>query len=332
MWTTTRILDGGFSGQLSRHVGAKIDGDPLWTARFLATDPTAVHATHLDFLRAGAEIIETNTYQASVPGLTKYLNISESESLHLIATATNLARRAVDDYVREKNLSSEQRPKVAGSCGPYGACLHNSSEYTGSYGKTVSRRELIDWHRPRVKALLDAGVDLLALETIPCVEEAEVLLDLLREYPHARAWLSFSCRDDRLISDGGVFQEIALSCYRALPSQIVAIGVNCVDPRHVTPLLRGINAESSGRDQIPLVAYPNRGGSYSATDGWTAVPDDHSLNLPLSEWMGMGIRYIGGCCRIFAEDIKMIRSEVDRYRERECAQNDFIISADTSDL
>lgn len=310
--STVKILDGGFSGQLSRHVGAKIDGDPLWTARFLATNPTAVYATHLDFLRAGADIIETNTYQASVPGLTKYLNINERESLDLLATAVNLAKKAVDDYAREERLSFESRPKIAGSCGPYGAYLHNASEYTGFYGKTVSRRELIDWHRPRVKALLDAGVDLLALETVPCVEEAEALVELLREYPHARAWLSFSCRDDRSISDGSIFQEVALRCYRSLPSQIVAVGINCIDPKHVIPLLRDINASASEQDQIPLVAYPNRGGSYSTIDGWTAVPDDHSLNLPISEWLDMGIRYVGGCCKIFAEDIKTIRSEVNR--------------------
>ncbi|XP_024880790.1 uncharacterized protein LOC112460373 [Temnothorax curvispinosus] len=330
MCTTVKILDGGFSGQLSRHVGAKIDGDPLWTARFLATNPTAVYATHLDFLRAGADIIETNTYQASVPGLTKYLNISECKSLDLFATAVHLAKKAVDDYAEKEKLSVDGRPKVAGACGPYGAYLHNASEYTGSYGKTVSRRELIDWHRPRVKALVDAGVDLLALETIPCIEEAEALLELMKEYPHARAWLSFSCRDDQFISDGSLFQEVALRCYRTLPSQIVAVGVNCIDPRHVTPLLRGINtinASASSRQahhQIPLVVYPNRGGSLSATNEWTAVPDDHSLNLPISEWLDIGVSYIGGCCKVFAEDIKTIRSEVNRYRAMKARQHGVI--------
>ncbi|KMR03565.1 homocysteine s-methyltransferase-like protein [Lasius niger] len=320
MTTTVKILDGGFSGQLSRHVGGKIDGDPLWTARFLATDPDAVYATHLDFLRAGADVIETNTYQASVPGLTRYLNVSERESLDLLAKAVSLARKAVDVYTREANnprkSRNDIRPTVAGSCGPYGAYLHDSSEYTGLYGKSVSRQELIDWHRPRVQALLDAGVDLLALETIPCVEEAEALLELLREYPHARAWLSFSCRDGQLIADGSVFQEAAVRCYRASPSQIVAIGVNCVDPRYVTPLLKGINGSGSSRDFVPLIVYPNRGGSCSETGGWTAVPDDHSLNLPISEWLNMGVRYIGGCCKIFAEDVKAIRSEVDQYRAK----------------
>ncbi|KAL6448425.1 hypothetical protein ACFW04_000387 [Cataglyphis niger] len=318
--TIVKVLDGGFSGQLSRHVGAKIDGDPLWTARFLATDPDAIYATHLDFLRAGVDVIETNTYQASVPGLSKYLNVSERESLDLLAKAVAQAKKAVDVYIRETdNLRKPHirtRPMVAGSCGPYGAYLHDSSEYTGFYGKSVSRQELIDWHRPRVQALLDAGVDLLALETIPCVEEADALLELLREFPHARAWLSFSCRDGQLLADGSIFQEVAVRCYRTSPSQIVAVGVNCIDPRYVTSLLKGINVNASSRDFIPLIVYPNRGGSCSATGEWIAVPDDHSLNLPISEWLDMGVRYIGGCCRIFAEDIKTIRSKVDQYHAK----------------
>jgi len=312
-----KILDGGFSGQLSRHVNAKIDGDPLWTARFLKTNVDAIYATHLDFLRAGADIIETNTYQASVSGMMKYLNISEHESLNLFNTSVNLARKAIDDYIREESIPFESRPMVAGSCGPYGAYLHNGSEYTGSYGKNISRQELIDWHRPRVKALLNAGTDLLAFETIPCVEEAEAILELLKEYPHARAWLSFSCRDGQFMSDGSVFQNTAVRCYRTLPLQIIAVGVNCIDPKYVTPLLKDINeSASSEQDFIPLIVYSNRGGSYSTSGEWIAVQDDHSLNLPISEWLDLGIRYIGGCCKIFAEDIKLIRSEVNRYSKK----------------
>lgn len=319
--STVKILDGGFSGQLSRHVGTKIDGDPLWTARFLAVSPDAVRVTHLDFLRAGADIIETNTYQASVPGLMKYLNLSNDESLDLIAKAVSLAKTAVHIYTNESDGDQRvEKPMVAGSCGPYGAYLHDSSEYSGFYGKTTSQQELIDWHKPRIRALLDAGVDLLAFETIPCVEEAEALLELLREFPHARAWLSFSCRDGHFIADGSKFQEVAIRCYRALPTQIVAVGVNCIDPKYVSPLLKGINdGESRSTDFIPLVVYPNRGGNYSASGEWIAVSDDHVLKLPISEWLDMGVRYIGGCCKIFAEDLKTIRSEVERCRAKAAA-------------
>lgn len=78
--------------------------------------------------------------------------------------------------------------------GSYGASLHDGSEYTGCFVHKISREAIRDWHRPRIQALLEAGVDLLALETIPVLEEAEVLLDLIKEFPQAKAWLSFQCK------------------------------------------------------------------------------------------------------------------------------------------
>lgn len=154
--------------------------DPLWTARFLATNPDAVYATHLDFLRAGADIIETNTYQASVSGLTKHLSITEEESIKLLHEAVNLAKKAVNDYTKEiigNNDVENKNPIIAGSCGPYGASLHDGSEYNGAYGKTTSHEVMMAWHKSRIDALVDAGIDLLALETIPCYQEAEVIVD-----------------------------------------------------------------------------------------------------------------------------------------------------------
>lgn len=55
-------------------------------------------------------------------------------------------------------------------------------------------QELIEWHRPQVNALIEAGVDMLAFETIPAQKEAEGLVQLLREFPSSKAWISFSCK------------------------------------------------------------------------------------------------------------------------------------------
>ncbi|XP_011871095.1 PREDICTED: selenocysteine Se-methyltransferase-like [Vollenhovia emeryi] len=313
-----KVLDGGLSTQLSTHVGEKIDGDPLWTARFLITEPKAVFATHLDFLRAGADIIETNTYQATIDGFVKYLGITEEESLKIIRKAVDYAKDAVSVYSKEiKNDPNvkNRKPLIAGSCGPYGACLHDGSEYTGSYCAHVSQEFLINWHRPRIRALLEEGVDLLAIETIPCVREAEAVIDLLKEFPNTQAWLSFSCRDDgKSLVDGSNFQEIAVRCYKnALPGQILAIGVNCIAPQSVTTLLQDINKDKSN-DFIPLVVYPNSGEKYIVTEGWKKEGEALSLHEFIDEWLDLGVRYIGGCCRTYAADIKRIRSRVDQWR------------------
>lgn len=83
---------------------------------------------------------------------------------------------------------------IAGSVGPYGASLHDGSEYRGEYVETTSAKVMAAWHRPRIEALIAAGVNMLALETIPAQAEAEMLAQLLKEYPHVKAFLAFSCK------------------------------------------------------------------------------------------------------------------------------------------
>ncbi|KAJ8980883.1 hypothetical protein NQ317_011266 [Molorchus minor] len=225
------VLDGGFATQLSCHVQQPIDGDVLWSARFLATDHEAVIDTHLDFLRAGADLIMTNTYQASVDLFMKHLNMTEQQSYDLIKQAVDLARTAVKRY--EEEFPGTRRPLIAGSVGPYGASLHDGSEYTGSYAKTTSLQTMMDWHLPRIKALVEGGVDLLAIETIPCKIEAEMLVNLLKEqFPNTKAWLSFSvAQDGKSTAIGENFQEVAKYLYDLNPDQLVAVGVNCTAPR-----------------------------------------------------------------------------------------------------
>lgn len=185
--TEVKLLDGGESTQLATHVDEIIDGHPLWTSRFLCTNPDAVYQMHLDFLRAGSNIFKTNTYQASVPGFIKYLDKSEKESLQLIKTAVDLAKKAVRAYKDEiKSIKvSNPEPLVAGSVGPYAASLNDGSEYTGgSYENLESIDLVVEWHKPRIEALIDSGVDLLAIETIPCAREAKALVEfLVKNYP-----------------------------------------------------------------------------------------------------------------------------------------------------
>jgi homocysteine S-methyltransferase len=176
------VIDGGFATQLSVYVGQNIDGgkillpkmihsigyslaDPLWSAKFNATEPEAVIQSHLDFLDAGAEIILTNTYQASVEGYTKYLHLDEEGSIDLIMSTVKLAHIARDKFLQ---TNDQEKPMIFASIGPYGAHLHDGSEYTGSYATKVSPATIKKWHKVRIDACVAAGVDGLAIETIPC--------------------------------------------------------------------------------------------------------------------------------------------------------------------
>ena len=315
------LLDGSFGTQISTHVGKSPDGDPLWTARFLATNPNAVYETHMDFLRAGSDIIETNTYQASIGGFQEHLGLSEADSLKLIRKAVHLGKRAIATYKEETDEDDNiinKNPLLAGSCGPYGATLHDSSEYSGSYAKKVTKEFFIKWHRPRIDALLSEGVDLLAIETIPCAEEAEALVELLKEYPNAKAWLSFSCdKDGASLANGSNFREVAIKCYgMATPGQLVAVGVNCLSPLNVTSLIEGINSKDQ-QEFIPLIVYPNSGEVYSAEEGWKYDQEPLGPANYVHEWLDLGVQYIGGCCRTKAADITKIRWQIKLWQSQE---------------
>ncbi|XP_068620516.1 translin-associated factor X-interacting protein 1-like [Battus philenor] len=306
LFTDVLVLDGGFSSQISRHAGSNADGDPLWSARFLKTNPEDIYRTHLDYLRAGADVISTNTYQASVGGFVKHLGVNTDEGLQLIKVAVDLALRARTAYLMECNGTKRNTiPLVAGSVGPYGAHLNDGSEYRGNYADKVSHETIREWHKPRINCLLEAGVDLLAIETIPCLKEAEVLVDLLKEYPNAKAWLSFSCKDDMSLAHGENFQMAVQKCWQTNPEQLVAIGVNCCPPDVVSNLFRSVN---NGRQQnIPFVTYPNSGERYYPNVGWTDKDKSDSIDKFVHEWLDLGICYIGGCCRTYQEDISRIR-------------------------
>ncbi|XP_063703010.1 uncharacterized protein LOC134832784 isoform X2 [Culicoides brevitarsis] len=265
------VIDGGFSTQLSVHVGNCVDGDELWSARFNFKNPAAVVQTHLDFLKSGANIILTNTYQASVEGYKTYLQLDEDESLDLIRKTVRLAHDARNKFLAE-NTQNASTPLIAASIGPYGAYLHDGSEYSGSYAETVPANTIKDWHRRRIAACIEAGVDLLAVETIPCLMEAEVLVDLIcHEYPSVKFWVSFQCKDNVHLAHGEDFSDAVNHIWNKVKEykteNLLAVGVNCVHPANVTPLFKTVNEHVPIEDQLPLIVYPNSGETYDVQKG-----------------------------------------------------------------
>lgn len=256
-----------------------------------------------------------------------FLDLNEDESVQLIKASVELARRARTRYLAEKKLvnKSHKIPWVVGSIGPYGAHLHDGSEYTGAYADHVPANRLQKWHRPRINAIVEAGVDALALETIPCRMEAEALLDLLAaEHPTVRFWISFQCRDGMALAHGEPFAETVIALWNRAKQQLanpnlLAIGVNCVNPQHVLPLLRTVQeqlvmgspptADDAGR--IPLIVYPNSGEQWDAVGGcWRGAENLTPLETYIPQWVEMGVKFVGGCCRTNARDIKRMKKTV----------------------
>ena len=295
------ILDGALATELEAR-GARLD-DSLWSAKILLEQPEMIRRLHLDYFLAGADVAITASYQASMEGY-QGRGLSHRQARALIRRSVELAKEARELFWADPgNRAGRIYPLVAASVGPYGAYLADGSEYRGQYGLSV--QELAGWHRPRMEALLEAGPDLLACETIPCPEEAEALLLLLEEFPEARAWVSFSCQDGRRISQGERFKDVVKMVEGA--PQVLAVGVNCTPPRYIHSLLKEARRVSSK----PLVAYPNSGERWDAARHcWVEGEQAGGFGaLPL-EWFAEGARLIGGCCRTGVEDVRALREVV----------------------
>ncbi|XP_033761050.1 homocysteine S-methyltransferase YbgG-like [Pecten maximus] len=297
------ILDGGSATELERLGETSINADPLWSACLLHSNPERIKQAHKNFIEAGCDVVVTATYQASVAGFCQELKITEDEAFRLMADGTKIAR----DAWREVSESTRAGSKclVAGSVGPYGACLHDGSEYTGKYMDNVSKQDLIDWHRPRVEALLDSKVDILAIETIPAVEEAEAVLDLLQDYPGAKAWVTFTCKDECNTCHGEKFSD---AIERVAKRQgVEAVGVNCTAPQFISPLLKSIQHLNLS---IPIIVKPNSGEDWDTGIGFYNREKCMSVVSLVNEWKELGATWIGGCCRIYPSEIADIKQKL----------------------
>jgi homocysteine S-methyltransferase len=288
------ILDGALATELEAR-GADLS-DPLWSAKCLLERPELIRQVHLDYFRAGAQVATTATYQATFEGFAQR-GIERGRAARLMLEAVSLARVARDEFRASLPSGLEPRPLlIAASVGPYGAMRADGSEYRGRYG--LSDRELAEFHRPRLEVLARSGADVLAFETLPCLQEALVLAKLLDEYPGITAWLCFSCRDGTRNSEG----EDMGSCAQALSRhpRIAAIGVNCTAPEHVPKLLERMRELTAK----PLVAYPNSGERYDAEKKRWVGPAAHASTAQARQWVAAGARLVGGCCRTTPADIR----------------------------
>lgn len=280
------VLDGGLATLLEAH-GHDLTSD-LWSARLLRDNPGAVVAAHAEYFAAGAQVATTASYQASFAGFAG-LGLDAAGAARLMVASVDLARRARDEAAPDG--------WVAASIGPYGAVLADGSEYRGDYGLSVS--ELRAFHRPRLEVLASAAPDVLALETIPCLAEAEALLAEV-EALGVPAWLSVTCAGGRLRSGESVAEAFAMA---ADVHAVVAVGLNCSAPDEVVRVLAATQGVRPG------IAYPNSGQSWDAVArAWVGESAfDPAL---VRSWLDAGARLVGGCCRVGPADIAALAADV----------------------
>ncbi|QKV92094.1 homocysteine S-methyltransferase [Streptomyces sp. NA02950] len=287
------VLDGGLSNQLEAQ-GNDL-ADDLWSARLLADDPGQIEAAHTAYARAGAQVLITSSYQATYEGFARR-GVGREEATELLRRSVRLARSAAEEAGGGEAGGGEPGPAgapgagpgwVAASVGPYGAMLADGSEYRGRYG--LSAEELERFHRPRIEALAGAGPDVLALETVPDIDEAVALLRAA-EGCGVPVWLSYTVAGEATRAGQPLSEAFALA---AGNDQVIAVGVNCCAPDDADRAVE-IAADTTGK---PVVVYPNSGEEWDAgARGWRGRP---TFGAPrVRAWRDAGARLIGGCCRV----------------------------------
>jgi homocysteine S-methyltransferase len=294
------VLDGGLATELEAR-GFDLS-DALWSARLLVEDPGAIEAVHAAYLEAGACVLITASYQASAEGFAA-LGLGPEEAEAALRRSVELARRA-----RERAGGPEAL--VAASVGPYGAVLAGGQEYTGDYG-AVTLAGVEAFHERRLRALLAAGPDCVACETIPRADEAAALARVLDRLDAPDAWISFSCRDGRRTRHGEPIEAAVAAATRS--PRVVAVGVNCTAPEHVGELLERARTATD----LPLVAYPNNGRTWDATARrWTDAGADALPAAAVRAWRAAGAALVGGCCGLGPAAVRGIAAALDAPQSR----------------
>ncbi|CAH1857006.1 homocysteine S-methyltransferase [Convivina intestini] len=273
--------------------------NPLWTAKALITDPDKIYQVHLDFFNAGSNITTTDSYQASPAGFEKQ-GYSYEESEKFIKESVLLAQRA------RLASTGKQTKWVAGNIGPYGAYLANGAEYTGNYDTDQAGLKL--FHQDRMKWLIEAGSDLLAIQTVPSLLEVKTLCNLLDQYPNMSVLFTCSLKDSHHIADGTdlvVVQQLLEN-----QDNIVAYGLNCFNPEFSLEAISYLREHAKKSKAIALA--PNAGSTYDPnTKTWT-VTNESVFSENACAWHDAGASWISGCCQMIPDELARVKAELEK--------------------
>src|ERR1700739_4146447 len=253
------------------------------------SDPSLILSIHEEYLQSGAEILETNTFGANRFRLTRHGLASKVAEIN--AAGVKLARQAVD-HIQEKQAGTAY---VAGSIGPLGVRL----EPLGKTGLDEARAAFAE----QIRALADAGVDMLIIETMPALNEArEALLAAQETAPHLPVLVMVTVDDDSNCLDGSSPQQAA-----ALLTEwgAGAIGVNCsTGPSTVLTAIEAMRSATS----LPLAAMPNAGMPRAIEGRNIYLCSPEYMASLARKALAAGAQIVAGCCGTTPNHIRAMRS------------------------
>lgn len=275
------------------------------------TQPDIIKAIHKQYLEAGADIIETNTFNSQQISLADYQMEALAHEINL--NAARLAKQAIVEFRNESG--TDKALFVAGAIGPLNKTLSLSPDVNNPGFRAVSFNEVVDVYYEQINGLVEGGVDILLIETIFDTLNAKAAIFAIKKYfretgkPELPVMISGTITDasGRTLS-GQTLEAFYVSIMHANP---LSVGLNCAlgasDMRsHIEELSHLASCYTSA---YPNAGLPNAMGEYDEQPEQTA-------NF-IEEWAANGwVNIVGGCCGTTPDHIRHIANHVKKLSPR----------------
>ncbi|MBY0476292.1 MAG: homocysteine S-methyltransferase family protein [Chitinophagaceae bacterium] len=277
------------------------------------TQPQIITGIHKQYLDAGADIIETNTFSSTSIAQADY--DMQSLAYELNVASAKCARAAIDEY-KVQNPNNQNPKFVAGAIGPLNKTLSLSPDVNNPGYRAVTFDEVVNAYYEQIKGLVDGGVDVLLIETIFDTLNAKAAIFAIKKYfhdahkPELPIMISGTITDasGRTLS-GQTLEAFYISVMHANP---ISVGLNCALGAHE---MRPHIEELAQIASCYVSAYPNA-GLPNAMGEYDEEPSDTGHYL--EEWAKEGwVNIVGGCCGTTPDHIKHIADHVKKLQPRE---------------
>lgn len=277
-WPAPALLDGAMGTELERR-GARMDA-PLWSAHALIDAPDIVRAIHLDYLRAGAQVITTNTFRTHARDLAPGGRAHEAAALTRVAVA--LAREAREAFAAEQPARAHE-VRIAGSMSPVADCFR-PADSPGSQAEPE--------HREIAETLAAAGCDLLLVETMSRVDEAVAAVRAAQGLG-LPVWLAVVCRPDGRLLAGESLAELVAGLAGLA---VQALLVNCTELGYLDAAIPALVAAAGPTDML-LGTYPHT-GHHDPQQGFVAhATTADAFAAAVAGWSRAApLQLAGSCC------------------------------------
>lgn len=319
------VIDGAMGTMIQRHKLQEADyrGERFkdWPSELKGnndllniTKPEVIIGIHKEYLEAGADIIETNTFSSTAIAMADYG--MQSLAYELNVAAARCARRAIEEFRAASPANAQKEKWVAGAIGPLNKTLSLSPDVNNPGFRAVTFDEVVEAYYEQVRGLVDGGADLLLIETIFDTLNAKGAIFAIKKY--------YREHPEQVQLPVMISGTITDASGRTLSGQTLEAFYTSV--MHARPLSVGLNCALGAREMRPHIeelsqiagcfvsAYPNAGlpnamGEY----------DEHPADTGhyLEEWANEGfVNIVGGCCGTTPDHIRHIAEHVKNIQPR----------------